>query len=308
MKVLVTGGAGFVAGHLRAELCSAGHDVVLSDILDEPLPNYIKADLTDREAILKMVDDVRPDAVVHLGAISFVPEAEESPERLKMINLGGTENLLDGIKRSVPGAKLIFASTALVLGGELTPYAAMKLAAEGVVAQFGWEGYSAIIARPANHTGPGQSEKFVVPAFVRQAIDIKVGKRDHFTVGNLDSIRDFTDVRDVVRAYRMLLESREAKGAYSICSDCRMRIRQLLETIADIVGVKPVFKVDEKLWRPTDVAQVIDTTRIKALGWRPEIPIEQTIRDMAGCACVVGVIPPGVDVVAEYRAHLCEKY
>ena len=281
MRVLITGGAGFVAGHLRAELESVGHEVILSDILHAAMPNFIRADLTDRDEMLDLVDSTKPDAVVHLGAISFVPDAEKNPERLKQINLGGTESLLEGVKRSVPKAKFLFASTALVLGGELTPYAAMKLAAEGVVAQFGWEGYSAIIARPANHTGPGQSEKFVVPAFVRQALNIKSGKQDHFIVGNLDSIRDFTDVRDVVRAYRLLLESKESKGAYSICSDCRMRIRQLLETISKVVGVNPVFEVDEKLWRPTDVAQVIDTTRIKALGWRPEISIEKTIRDMA---------------------------
>lgn len=281
MKVLITGGAGFVARHLRAELESVGHEVVLSDILNADLPNFIRADLTDRAAILDLIDSTKPDAIVHLGAISFVPDAEKNPELLKQINLGGTESLLDGVKRSVPKAKFLFASTALVLGGELTPYAAMKLAAEGVVAQFGWEGYSAIIVRPANHTGPGQSEKFVVPAFVKQALKIKTGKQDHFVVGNLDSIRAFTDVRDVVRAYRMLLESKDAKGAYSICSDCRMRIRQLLETIAMVVGVKPVFEVDEKLWRPTDVAQVIDTTLIKSLGWRPEIPIEQTIQDIA---------------------------
>ena len=280
MKVLVTGGAGFVARHLRAELESAGHEVVLSDVLHADMPNFIRADLTDRAAMLDLVDSTRPDAIVHLGAISFVPDAEKNPERLKQINLGGTESLLEGVKRSVPKAKFLFASTALVLGGELTPYAAMKLAAEGVVAQFGWEGYSAIIARPANHTGPGQSEKFVVPAFVRQALDIKSGKQDHFVVGNLDSIRYFTDVRDVVRAYRMLLESKDTSGAYSICSDCRMRIGRLLETIASVVGVNPVFKVDEKLWRPTDVAQIIDTARIKTLGWRSEIPIEKTIQDM----------------------------
>jgi len=246
--------------------------------------------------MLGLVDAARPDAVVHLGAISFVPDAEKSPEKLKQINLGGTEVLLEGVKRFVPNAKFLFASTALVLGGELTPYAAMKLAAEGVVAQFGWEGYSAIIARPANHTGPGQSEKFVVPAFVRQALNIKAGLQEHFAVGNLDSIRDFTDVRDVVRAYRMLLESRDAKGAYSICSDCRMRIGQLLETIARVVGVKPVFKVEEKLWRPTDVAQVIDTARIKALGWRPEIPIEKTIRDMAAIPVAAAALSRTMDV------------
>lgn len=280
MKVLVTGGAGFVAGHLRAELASAGHTVILSDIVDIDRPGYVKADLTDRRGMLGLVEATKPDAVVHLGAVSFVPDAEKNPERLKQINLGGTENLIEGVKRSAPGAKVLFASTALVLGGELTPYAAMKLAAEGVVAQFGWEGYDAIIARPANHTGPGQSEKFVVPSFVRQALDIKAGRRDCFTVGNLDSVRNFTDVRDVVCAYRMLLERDGASGAYNICSDCRMSIRELLEKVSSIVGVVPDFMVDEKLWRPTDIAQVIDTTRIKKMGWCSKIAIEQTISDI----------------------------
>lgn len=281
MKVLVTGGAGFVARYLCAELVAAGHEVVLSDVTDSEAPNFIKADLSNRAEMLDLVDSTRPDAIVHLGAISFVPDAERSLERLRQVNLGGTEALLEAVRRSVPNVRFVFASTAMVLGGALAPYAAMKLAAEGAVALFALEGHSAVIVRPANHTGPGQSEKFVVPALVRQALDIKAGKRDLFAVGNLDSVRYFTDVRDVVRAYRMLLEDKEANGVYSLCSDCRMRIAQLLGRIAEIVGVKPIFEVDEKLWRPTDVAQVIDATRIKAIGWRAEMPIDKTIRDMA---------------------------
>ncbi|MBO4448308.1 MAG: GDP-mannose 4,6-dehydratase [Kiritimatiellae bacterium] len=281
MKVLVTGGAGFVARYLCAELTSAGHEVVLSDVIGLDAPNFIKADLSNSAEILDLVDSTRPDAIVHLGAISFVPDAERSLEKLRRVNLGGTEALLEAVRQSVPKAKFVFASTAMVLGSVLTPYAAMKLAAEGAVALFALEGHSAVIVRPGNHTGPGQSERFVVPAFVRQALDIKAGLRDCFAVGNLDSVRDFTDVRDVVRAYRILLESEDAKGAYGVCSGCRMSMGQMLELVAKAIGVSHAFKVDERLWRPTDVAQAVDTSRIAALGWRPEVPIEETIREMA---------------------------
>ena len=282
MKVLVTGGAGFVARHLTKELRESGHEVFLTDVADLPGPDFLKADLMDARRVDEVVRQILPDAVMHLGAISFVPDAAKDPGLLKRINLGGTEHLLDAVSRHVPASKFLFVSTALVLSGELSPYAAMKLAAEGVVAQFGWEGHRAVIARPANHTGPGQSPKFVVPAFVRQALEIRRGERELFTVGNLDSVRDFTDVRDVVRAYRMLVEAEDAKGVYSICSDCRMTIGELLAKIASQAGVPATSTVDAALWRPTDIAQLIDTTRIKSLGWRPEIPLERTISDMIG--------------------------
>lgn len=280
MKVLVTGGAGFVARHLTKELREAGHEVFLTDVTDLPGPDFFKADLMDAGRVDEIVRQILPDAVMHLGAISFVPDAAKDPGLLKRINLGGTEHLLDAVSRHVPATKFLFVSTALVLSGELSPYAAMKLAAEGVVAQFGWEGHQAIIARPANHTGPGQSPKFVVPSFVRQALEIRRGEREMFTVGNLDSVRDFTDVRDVVRAYRMLVEAEDAKGVFSICSDCRMTIGELLAKIASRAGVSATSSVDASLWRPTDIAQLIDTTRMKSLGWRPEIPLERTLDDM----------------------------
>ena len=286
MRVLITGGAGFVASHLRRELMRAGHKVVLTDVAEVQIPDYRGADLTNRDAIRNLVAEVRPDAIVHLGAISFVPDAAKDPGLLDRVNVGGTENLLRamvevGVPRREHGLPtFLFVSTAQVFNSPLSAYAKSKLSAVAVVGYYCHEGVDAVIARPANHTGPGQSPKFVVPSFVWQAKEIKMGRRERFVVGNLESVRDFTDVRDVVRAYRLLLEKGESGRVYGVGSNCRLTIGELLRLVAEQVGVSPVADVDAKLWRPTDASQELDVSSMAELGWEAEIPIEQTLRDM----------------------------
>lgn len=281
MRVLVTGGAGFVAGHLRRELEGAGHEVRLTDVAD--------CDLTDAAAVTALLARERPQAVVHLGAISFVPEAAKDPGLLERVNVGGTRNLLRamaevGVPKRPDGLPtFVFVSTAQVESRLLSAYAASKLAAEDEVRRACREGIAAVIVRPANHTGPGQSPKFVVPSFVAQAREIRAGRRARFAVGNLDSVRDFTDVRDVVRAYRLLLERGRAAGVYVVGSNNRMTIRALLEKVAALAGVSAEAAVDPALWRPTDASRVLDTAAVAALGWSAEIPIEATLRDMFLC-------------------------
>lgn len=283
MTALVTGGAGFVASHLVAELERASWNVVRTDVVNGGDSSIRIADLTDASSMRSLVAEIKPDAVIHLGAISFVPDAARDSSLLERVNVGGTRNLLDAVESEVPRARFLFVSTAHVLNVPLSDYAKSKLVAEKLVCDSVARGLHAVIARPANHTGPGQSPKFVVPSFVKQAKEIKSGVRSRFTVGNLESIRDFTDVRDVVRAYRILLECGEAGCVYNICSDCRMKIGCLLEMIASAAGVGLDYDMDEKLWRPTDVSSVIDTAKIKALGWKPVVALEKTVRDMMGC-------------------------
>ncbi len=280
MKVLVTGGAGFVAAHLTTELERCGWDVMRTDVINGGDSAIRIADLTDALSVRSLVAEVKPDAVIHLGAISFVPDAAKDVGLLERVNVGGTKNILSAVESEIPHARFLFISTAHVLNVPLPDYAKSKLAAEKLVAESVSRGIHAVIARPANHTGPGQSSKFVVPSFVKQVMEIKSGIRSRFTVGNLESVRDFTDVRDVVQAYRILLEHGEVGGIYNICSDCRMKIGQLLEMISHKAGVDLDYDTDKNLWRPTDVSPDIDTQRIKKLGWRPDISIEKTIADM----------------------------
>ncbi len=286
MKVLITGGAGFVASHLVRELTTAGYDVWLTDCQEADLPNYRKADLTDKEAIFKLVDEVRPDAVVHLGAISFVPDAAKDRKLLERVNEGGTQNVLNALVaarlprrfRDLP--QFLFVSTSQVYMRKPSAYAISKMSGEAMAFHYCHEGVDGVIARPANHTGPGQSEKFVVPSFIRQALEIKAGRRRCFTVGNLDSVRDFTDVRDVVRAYRLLLEKGVATGVYAIGNSNYLSMRELLTKVAKMVGVPVDYEVDPVLWRPTDVSVELDTTPIRGLGWEPQFTLDETLADM----------------------------
>ena len=286
MKILVTGGAGFVARHLTAELSSAGYEVWLSDCLNGEFSNYLKADLTDVESIYDLVTSVRPEAVVHLGAVSFVPDAENNKRILERVNVDGTRNLIEAFMSIDPFCRrqdspaFVFVSTAQVYQRSLSAYALSKLTGEALVVQYCRKGLNGVIVRPANHTGPGQSEKFVLPSFVRQALDIKAGKRQCFKVGNLDSVRDFTDVRDVVRAYRLVLEKGESGNVYPIGSSVRYTMRELLEKVATTVGVSADYEVDKALWRPTDETPALNSERLRMLGWQPQISIDRTISEI----------------------------
>ena len=284
MRVLVTGGAGFVAGYLAAELASAGHEVWLTDCKDAKLPNYRQVDLTDEVGVRELVAAVNPDAIAHFGAISFVPDAASDENNLERVNVGGTRNLLKALLaasrqgRANKPPRLLFSSTAQVYMKNLSAYAMSKVAGEALVLQYCREG--GVIARPANHTGPGQSEKFVVPSFIRQALEIKAGWRPCFTVGNLESIRDFTDVRDVASAYRLLLEKGKATSVYAISSANHLSMRDLLVKIAEAIGVPDVYEVDMSLWRPSDASKMLDTAPIQSLGWQARFSLDDTISDM----------------------------
>lgn len=290
MRVLLTGGAGFVSRYLAAGLCSAGYEVWRTDCRDAKLPNYRKVDLTDREGVRELVAEVRPDAVVHLGAISFVPDAARNGDMLERVNVGGTRNLLKALVSVKPQnrpdwrPRFLFVSTAQVYMKDLSSYAMSKMAGEALALQYCREGIDAVIARPANHTGPGQDAKFVVPSFIRQALEIKAGGRSRFMVGNLDSIRDFTDVRDIARAYRLLLERGKTTGVYAIGSSNHLPMRELLAKIARAVGVPNAHEVSPLLWRPSDTSVPLDTAAIHALGWRPHFTLDATISDMVSAA------------------------
>lgn len=299
MRILVTGAAGFVARHLVAELEGGGHEVFSSDVVPSApwMPRYAPCDLCDSGAVDSLVGGVSPDACVHLGGISSVGDAAHDVGRLFAINVGGTANLLDAIGRHAPSARLLYVSTAQVYGCSVeaddTPvredaplypvtfYATSRVAAEAEVrARWRYGGLDAVIARPANHTGPGQSTRFVAPSFLAQAREIASGTRREFVVGNLESERDFSDVRDVAAAYRAILERGASGETYNASSAPRIRIGELLDEIKAKVGVDAPVRIDPALYRPTDHSLVLDTAKLRSLGWRPLRTLAQTIADM----------------------------
>jgi len=299
MRVLITGAGGFVARYLVDELQAHGHVVSTTDILPSvDLPDYHQADLCDQAAMRTLVRKAAPNACVHLGAISFVPDGDRDPSRLLAINIGGTVNLLSAFDQESPGSNFLFVSTAQVYGCSpkkcqepvttespvypLSMYTISKCAGEKAALAYAmYRNVRAMVVRPGNHTGPGQTPKFLIPSLVSQAKRIRDGEASRFVAGNLDSERDFTDVRDIVSAYRLILEKGTCGMTYNVSSGNHVPLTSLLAMIQSQAGINAQVDVDPSLVRNTDYSRIMDTSEIRdVLGWRPIYSLEQTIHDM----------------------------
>ncbi|NLF23953.1 MAG: NAD(P)-dependent oxidoreductase [Lentisphaerae bacterium] len=295
MRVLVTGAAGFVGRHAVAALRAAGHDPLPTDCRADDAAGIRALDICSPREVDQAVAALKPDACLHLAGVAFVPDAARNPGALNAINVEGPLHVARALVRHVPQARLLFVSSAQVYGykdrpAPMTeddplrpgsPYAQSKAQAESALLELGGRhGLDVIIARPGNHTGPGQSPKFVVPAFIRSIRLYRDGQQPAIPVGNLESERDFTDVRDVVSAYLTLLEHGRPRGIYNISAGLHLKIGQLLQRIAAMAGVDPVAQVDPARHRPTDAMPELDTSRLRALGWTPRIPFDKTLADL----------------------------
>jgi GDP-4-dehydro-6-deoxy-D-mannose reductase len=301
MKILITGIAGFVGHFLTAELLQAGHEVVGMDLSLDKCPNGVTdalcADLTNAESVTSAVCKLQPQACIHLGGIASPPIGRTNPELMLNTNILGTAHILEAMRLETPNAKILLASTSYIYGNSeteqpinedypLSPigiYAVSKAACDMMTLAYARDyGMHTMTARAANHTGPGQSTDFVVPAFANQIKAISRGTQPPLMrVGNLDSERTFMDVRDVVRAYRLLIEKGNAGEAYNVATAKRAPIRVILDKLCKIAEVSPKIEIDEKLFRPTDLAPLLSAARIASVtGWQPEIPLEQTLFDI----------------------------
>lgn len=300
MRILVTGAGGFAGRHLLNDLAAAGHTPVGFDIAPPPRadgPEWHTGDLRDAETVERVVQSAKPDACVHLGGIAYVPMGWTDPAFVFSVNVGGTVNVLEAFRKHAPQARIVAVTSDEVYGrdaregalaedAEMRPsslYAVSKLAADMTARLYAVRHKMAVIAaRPGNHCGPGQSVQFVVPAFASQIADIKSGRAEPvLRVGNLDSERDFTDVRDIVRGYRLLAESGTPGEAYNIASGKRVRIGEILDRLCEIAGVRPDIRVDPARFRPADRTPLLDTHRIRArTGWEPQIQLPRTLSDI----------------------------
>ena len=302
MRVLVTGAAGFAGRHLCRELSAHGHEVVGFDLAfnrpAEGVARHVTGDLRNANVVRNVMAEAGVEACVHLGGIAFVPAGRYDPSGVLEINTVGAVNVLDAFRDRAPNGRFLLVSSSQIYGlqtaesgahGEDSPirpigmYAISKAAADlATLAYADRYGMSAMTARPGNHIGPGQSPLYVAASFARQMKEIAQGRREPtISVGNLDCRRDFADVRDVVRAYRLLLERGEPGLAYNIGSGALTTIRSLLDGLCRLAGVAPEVRVDPERFRPTDSAPLLDTRRIRErTGWTAEVALEQTLRDM----------------------------
>lgn len=294
-RVLVTGGRGFVGARLTAELGRRRPDWEI----DAPsgLPGDPGAvDVTSAEAVADWVRRGRPDMVVHLAAVSAVTQATSEPRVAWDVNLGGTLNLVLALMEHAPGARLLYVSSAEVYGatfqegrpvdesGLLQPvnaYAASKAAADILVRQAAAGGLSAVVMRPFNHIGPGQSEAFAVPSFAAQIARIEAGRQPPVLhVGSLDDERDFLDVEDVVDAYVRALEQPTEDRVFNVASGEPVRMGDLLERLLSMSSRRIEVRTDPSRLRATSVRRVLgDAGRLRAaLGWRPRRELSATLQ------------------------------
>lgn len=304
MRVLVTGSQGFVGRHLTRELIQHDWTISAFDLTPNGNPcaggDYYQGDIQDQQTVEKVVRQSRPEACVHLGGLAFVPEGWTNTEILFSVNVIGTIHLLEACRRHAPSAKVLVVSSAEAYGRQPArqainendplqpdnPYAVSKAAADNITLLYAKQ-YSmpAMVARPGNHIGPGQSVNFAVSSFAAQLTAISAKKSPAtIKVGNLDSKRDFTDVRDVARAYRLLLEKGRPGQAYNIASSREISIRFILDRLCEIAGIRPDIEIIPELFRQAEQRPLLDTAKIEQeAGWKPEIHLETTLQDiMAG--------------------------
>jgi GDP-4-dehydro-6-deoxy-D-mannose reductase len=305
MRALVTGISGFVGRHLSAELIRAGWEVFGTCLACEGRIEGVSnshieiGDIKEKEALSALVKKVCPDAVLHLAALSFVPLSLENPPLAFEVNLTGTLNLYEAILEAGIRPKSLFIGSSDEYGpvdeGRLpiteefplnpqNPYACSKAAADLMSLQYFLHKELAIIrVRPFNHIGPGQDEHFVASDFAHQIALIEKGKAPPIIrVGNLEASRDFTDVRDVVKAYRLLLDKGAPGEVYNVASGRDYPIGVLLEKLLALTTAEIRVEKDPDKFRPVDTMHRRGSFEKleRRTGWRPSVSIDDSLRDI----------------------------
>ena len=262
-------------------------------MLSDSRVTWASVDLLDREGVAAQLAALRPSAIYHCGGIADVGGSWADPARALQVNVMGTHHVLEAVRRAALDVPILVTGSALVYRpsadaihedapiGPSNPYAVSKLAQELLALRA--EGLRVIVVRPFNHAGPGQSPAYVTSSFARQIAGIEAGlQAPVLHVGNLASRRDITDVRDTVRAYRLLVERRCGPGPYNVCRGQAYLVSELLELLMTMSRVPIRVEIDPARVRPVDNPVVLgDASRLTSeTGWTPQIPIERTLADL----------------------------
>jgi GDP-4-dehydro-6-deoxy-D-mannose reductase len=292
MRAAVTGGSGFVGRHLVPYLHGLGDQVVTLDHSGEP-----PVDITDTHQVRDVLGAARPDAVYHLAGLSHIGESWDAPEVVFRVNAGGALSVLRACADAGVERVLMVGSAdeyGVLDAGDLpinenaavrpiTPYGASKAAADVLALQaFLGDGLGTLRVRAFNHTGPGQASTMLVPGLAARIAAAERAGAHEIRIGRLDVVRDLTDVRDVVRAYRLLVERGTPGDAYNVCSGRGVSVRDVAEAMLAMSDAPLDLVVDPELVRPVDVPRLVGSPAklCSTTGWQPDIPLERTLRDV----------------------------
>jgi GDP-4-dehydro-6-deoxy-D-mannose reductase len=297
VRIVVTGATGFVGRWLMRELEATGHEAIGT-------PASSVLDISDSDAVGAFVGGVRPEAVVHLAGMSYGPDARADPDRAMAVNAVGTRNLMRAVHDLAGSVPVLVASSSEVYGNpdqsDLPlresaplrtdqPYGLSKLAQEQTTFEAAEAfGIPVIIARAFNHTGPGQRPDFVVPALAARIVAAQKDGHHVIRAGNVDVRRDIGDVRDVVRAYRLLIEGVATtrlprdQFVYNVATGKPVAIREVIDRLGALAGIDVDIEIDPALVRTDDAPEICgDASRLSAaVGWHPSIELDETLADI----------------------------
>jgi GDP-4-dehydro-6-deoxy-D-mannose reductase len=287
MRAVVTGASGFVGRELVRHLRESGDEVI-------ELDRASGGDVTDPDAMRQAMAGARPEAVYHLAAVSHVPESWSAPLHVFQVNAEGALNVLRACTEAGVGRVLVVGSAEeygtvrdedLPLAEDaplrpISPYGVSKVAAGYLALQAHLaDGLGVVRTRSFSHTGPSQTDRFVIPALARRIAQAERDGRKEVPVGNLEPVRDFTDVADVVRAYRLLIERGEPGEVYNVCSGVGRSVAEVAEQLLRLARHPIELVPDPQLLRPVEVPRLVGANHRlrKATGWEPEVALESTL-------------------------------
>lgn len=304
-KLLITGAAGFVAGYFieflkenEIEYDILGLDIVDKLSCDYPSYKYKRINLQDKELIKEVIENFKPDYILHLASISSVSESWSYPVESFVNNTNIFLNIIESIRELQLSTRILSVGSSEEYGNypsdkmplkedyELkpcNPYSVARVSQEMLSKLYADNyGLNIIMTRSFNHIGPRQNDKFVIPSFVKQLLNAKTTGTLRIDVGNVEIVRDFLDVRDVVEAYHKILIEGKIGEIYNVCSGNGIKLKEIINMVAEQLSITPEIYVDKNRLRPTDNLIIVgDNTKLKSeLNWQPKHSLVQTLKDM----------------------------
>lgn len=301
MRVLITGISGFVGTYLSDYLKQQGNyeifGISTSIESEEDKVKIFKCDLLDQTKILEIIEKIKPEYIFNLAALSSPRKSFDEPGKTIGNNVNSQLNILEAVRKLDIKTRILIVSSADIYGivpaenlpideenpiNPTNPYAVSKATQDLLGLQyFNSFGMDIVRVRPFNHTGPGQSDLFVIPAFCKRIAQAKKENKKTIKVGNLNAKRDFTDVRDIIKAYVLALEKGKAGDVYNLGSGISVSMQEVVNKLIALAGGVIETEVDESLLLPVDNPELVcDYSKFAGLtGWRPEIPLDKTLSD-----------------------------